>query len=74
MTRDPHTRYVDTTPSGVELRFYGDALDEVVGEGRFHLEQMAAGHWHVVLGDVHVDLGVPSRSRGRVDASWWVDA
>lgn len=57
----------------VEVRNIGGALDEVVGVGHFHLEQMADGHWWMDLGGVHVDLTtrrapISARSRWEPDA------
>ena len=31
-------------------------LDEVIGRGQFHLEQMDDGHWWMLLGNTHVWL------------------
>ena len=35
-----------------------DSLDEIVGYGYFHLEQMASGHWWIGFGSplTHVNL------------------
>ena len=44
-----------------EVRLNDDgSLDEVCGEGKFHLEQMDTGHWWMVIhnsaGSVHINL------------------
>lgn len=40
-----------------EVRLYKDGtLDEVVGEGKFHLEQMDYDEWYIRLGNVSVWL------------------
>ena len=49
-----------------EIRLNDDgSLDEVVGVGEFHLEQMDDGHWWMQLGDVHVHL----TARGKITAN-----
>ena len=46
-----------------EARFNDDGtLDEVVGVGMFHLEQIDAGHWWMQLGPHHVNLS----ARGKI--------
>ena len=42
-------------PAEIRLKA-DDALDEVVGSGVFHLEQMSDTGWWMLLGDVHVWL------------------
>ena len=45
------------------------SLDEVVGVGRFHLEQMGDAHWWMQIGDCHIDLV----AKGKIKATHWVD-
>ena len=47
------------------VRFNDDGtLDEVVGRGQFHLEQMGSGHWWMQLGPHIVNLS----ARGKIRA------
>ena len=39
--------------NGWEIRRYAGELDEVVGQGFFHLEQMSDTHWWMALYDTH---------------------
>lgn len=43
-------------------------LDEIVGSGRFHLEQLDTGCWFLDLDGLAMTLGVGSRSRAHVTA------
>lgn len=50
---------------GFEVRTNSDGtLDEIVGSGTFHLEQMGAGHWWMQVGPHMVNL----TSRGKIAA------
>lgn len=67
---------------GIEFRYYGDELDEVVADDvRIHFECMGTGSWWMMLTtsdgtDYHVNLGVrrarPSR-RSEIDDTKWQD-
>lgn len=49
------------------VRFNDDGtLDEVVGRGQFHLEQMGSGHWWMQLGPHIVNLS----ARGKIRANF----
>lgn len=40
----------------IEVRLRSGELDEIVGEGYYHLEQMSPTHWWLALGELHVNL------------------
>jgi len=51
----------------LEVRFQGGELDEVVGFGHFHLEQMTDTHWWMEFDDAHGRrAAVHLQSRGRI--------
>lgn len=63
---EPGTLFAKATPPSVDVRHQRavgedrEHLDEVVGHGPFHLEDMGDGEWFLVLG------GVRLRVEGRV--------
>ena len=60
-------RAQETLAARCEARFNDDGtLDEVVGFGTFHLEQMNSEHWWVQLGPHMVNL----HARGKVKANF----
>ena len=60
-------RAQETLATRCEARFNDDGtLDEVVGFGTFHLEQMDSGHWWMQLGPHMVNL----RAKGKVKANF----
>ncbi len=58
----------------LDLRFTPHArhcFDELVIDDWFHLEQMSDRHWHIIIGDIHIDAVI--RANG-VEVSGWDDA
>lgn len=60
-------RTLDAAPSEPVVRFNRDgSLDEVVGVGEFHIEQMGPCHWWMQLGPHMVGL----HARGKISANF----
>jgi hypothetical protein len=57
-------------PKPAEIRCGGDGLlDEIVGAGLFHLEQMSDSHWWMSLDTEHGQVTVNLTAKGRIKAA-----
>lgn len=58
-------------PRALEVRLDDDGgLDEIVGDGRFHLERMGGNDWHLTLGGLGMDLTGISGARPIDHENW----